>query len=144
MKHRINCIHTSLCNTNVGALLRNIYYNDHRTMVTWADPSNMFKTTFIIISHSYLLHKFEKNENKAPKDFGKTPLKSLIAAFLTLSKSCKGFSKASSMILPSSGRTGGPGGKFFGLGDLSRRTRITKARHSRTTEISMVDRIRAK
>lgn len=58
--------------------------------------------------------------------------------FLTLSKSFKGFSKLSCKMVPSMGKTGGPGGKFFGLLDLTWRKIKKMQIHSSTTERNMV------
>lgn len=60
-------------------------------------------------------------------------------SFLTLSKSFKGFSKLTWKMLPTKGRTVGPGGKFFGLWDLNRNRRKKTASHSRTNEANMLN-----
>lgn len=40
-------------------------------------------------------------------------------------------------MLPSIGRAGGPGGKFFGLLDLRRRMRMIVPRHSKMVEANI-------
>lgn len=42
-------------------------------------------------------------------------------------------------MFPTIGRTGGPGGKFFGLRDLNRRMMVKTQSHSRMTEANIVD-----
>lgn len=42
-------------------------------------------------------------------------------------------------MFPTIGITGGPGGKFFGLLDLSRRMRMIVPRHSRMVEANIAE-----
>lgn len=58
---------------------------------------------------------------------------------LTLSKSFRGFSRLRSKMFPSIGQTGGPGGKFLGLRDLSWMTMKTMQINSRIIDANMVE-----
>lgn len=58
---------------------------------------------------------------------------------LTLSKSFRGFSRLRSKMFPSIGQTGGPGGKFLGLRDLSWTTMKTTQINSRIIDANMVE-----
>lgn len=44
-------------------------------------------------------------------------------------------------MFPTIGRTVGPGGKFFGLCDLIRRTKMKTRSHTRSTEANIVNRV---